>query len=68
MSDQLPRPTPEQVERARWDLLLLDIEHRTEQIRQIKTFEGWRLLFSELTAVAAILGVGIAIGHFVIGH
>jgi hypothetical protein len=26
------------------------------------------LLFSKLTAVAAILGVGIAIGHFVIGH
>jgi len=31
-------PTDEQQQqRARWDLLLLDLEHRAEQIRQLKT-------------------------------
>ena len=29
-------PTAEQQQRAHWDLLLLDIEHRTEQLRQMK--------------------------------
>jgi len=32
-------PTSEQEQRARWDLLLLDIEHRTEQLRRMKTYE-----------------------------
>lgn len=30
-------PTPEQEERAKWDLLLLDIEKRTQQVRRLKT-------------------------------
>jgi len=30
-------PSDEQQQRAKWDLLLLDIEHRTEQLRQLKT-------------------------------
>ena len=37
-------PTPEQSQRAKWDLLLLDIETRTEQLRQLKTFEPRRLM------------------------
>jgi hypothetical protein len=36
-------PTQEQEQRARWDLLLLDLEHRAEQVRQLRTYEGWRL-------------------------
>jgi hypothetical protein len=30
-----------QEQRAHWDLLLLDLEHRAEQVRQLKTYEGW---------------------------
>jgi hypothetical protein len=60
-------PTDEQQQRAHWDLLLLDIEHRTEQIRQMKTYEAWRLVFTGLTAGAAILAVGIALGRWVFG-
>jgi hypothetical protein len=36
MSTTTPLPTPEQVARARWDLLLTDREYRAEQVRQIK--------------------------------
>jgi hypothetical protein len=60
-------PSDEQRQRAKWDLLLVDIEHRTEQVRQLKTYEPWRLIFSGLTTGAAILGVGIALGHWVFG-
>src|SRR5215471_18873213 len=36
-------PTDEQRQRAKWDLLLLDIEHRTEQLRQLKAYEPQQL-------------------------
>ena len=36
MSATTPIPTAEQEARAKWDLLLLDIEHRSEQLRHIK--------------------------------
>ena len=64
---QTPLPTEEQQQRAKWELLLLDIAHRSEQIRQLKSYEPWRVIFSGLTAGAAILGVGIALGHWVLG-
>lgn len=48
-----PLPTEEQKARARWDLLLLDIEQRTEQVRQLKRYEPWRLAAALLTASAA---------------
>ena len=59
-------PTDEQQQRARWDLLLLDLEQRAEQVRQLKTFEGRRLLIQGLTAGAAILGAGAAIGALLV--
>jgi hypothetical protein len=31
--------TQEQEQRTRWDLLLLDLEHRAEQIRELKTID-----------------------------
>lgn len=62
MSAAAPLPTPEQQARAKWDLLLTDIEHRTEQLRQLKTYEPRRLLIQGLTAGAAILGAGAALG------
>lgn len=54
-------PSDEQVQRAKWDLLLLDIEARTQQVRQLKTYEGWRLLFQGATAGAAIFLAGAAV-------
>lgn len=55
-------PTTEQQQRAKWDLLLLDIEHRTEQLRQLKPR---RLIIQAVTACAALLGGGAAIGALV---
>jgi len=51
-------PTDEQQQRARWDLLLLDLEHRAEQIRQLKTHEGRRLVIPAATAAAAVFAAG----------
>ena len=60
-------PTEEQEQRAKWDLLLLDIEMRSEQVRQLKTYEGLRLMFSGATAAAALIGAGAA-GASIIIH
>lgn len=60
-------PSDEQEQRAKWDLLLLDIEHRIEQVQQLKSYEPWRLVVGGLATGAAILGVGIALGHWVWG-
>jgi hypothetical protein len=40
-------PTDEQQHRARWDLLLLGLEHRAEQIGQLKAYEGRRLVIQQ---------------------
>lgn len=66
MSATHPIPTAEQNARAKWDLLLLDIEHRTEQLRQMKAYEPRRLLIQGLTAAGALLGAGAAIGAVVV--
>ena len=50
-------PTSEQEQRAKSDLLLLDNETRTKQVRRLKTYEGWLLI--AMTAVA-IFGAGAA--------
>lgn len=55
-------PSTEQEQRAKWDLLLLDIEHRTEQLRQMKSFEGKRLLIQTVTAAAAVFAAGGVVG------
>jgi hypothetical protein len=33
-----PLPTPEQLQRAKWDLLLTDLEFRQEQLRHSKSY------------------------------
>ena len=45
-------PTPEQEQRARWDLLLLDLELRSEQVREIRRYEPakWDLLLLDIAA------------------
>ena len=52
-------PSPEHEQRAKWDLLLLDIEGRTEQVRQLKRFEPWRLA-AALPSAAAVAGSSVA--------
>lgn len=53
-------PTPEQEQRAKWDLLLTDLEYRSEQLRQLKTFEPRRLMMTGITTGAAVFGSGAA--------
>jgi hypothetical protein len=52
------QPTPEQVQRAKWDLMLLDIEHRTEQLRQLKSFGPWQFIATLSTACVIAGGAG----------
>jgi hypothetical protein len=53
-------PTAEQQQRAKWDLLLTDLELRNEQVRQIKRYEPWRMVLTGLTTGAAVFGSGAA--------
>jgi len=62
MSTTLSLPSTEQEQRAKWDLLLLDLELRSEQLRQLKRYEPLRLMISAITAAAALLGAGAALG------
>jgi hypothetical protein len=59
MSDT-PLPSEEQKQRAKWDLLLTDIEYRQEQLRQAKHYEPWRIAFAGMTAGAALFAAGAA--------
>ncbi len=59
MSASIPLPTAEQLQRAKWDLLLLDIEARTEQVRQLKRYEPWRLA-AALGSASAVAGSAVA--------
>ena len=58
-------PSDEQQRRAKWDLLLLDIEQRTEQVRQLKTFEG-RLLIQAIAAASAVFAAGGVVGGLLV--
>ena len=62
----LPMPSAEQEQRAKWDLLLLDLEQRAEQVRQLKVFEGKRLAIQAVTAAGALLAAGGVVGGNVI--
>jgi hypothetical protein len=55
-------PTDEQQQRAKWDLLLFDLELRAEQIRQMKSFEPKRMIIQALTAAAALMVAGGVVG------
>lgn len=59
-------PTEEEKQRAKWDLLLTDIEYRLEQVRQIKTYEPIRLWIQALTTLATVLAAGGVIGGLII--
>jgi hypothetical protein len=54
-------PTDDQRQRAQWDLLLLDIEHRTEQIRATRRQSRWetpRAVAMVALALAAVFAAG----------
>jgi len=63
---EIPAPSAEQQQRAKWDLLLLDIEMRSEQLRQIQVYEPWRLWFMRLGAAAALLAAGGVVGGLLV--
>jgi hypothetical protein len=46
-------PPPEQEQRVKSDLLLLDVETRTQQIRRLKTYERWLLITLTATTIFA---------------
>lgn len=52
----MPLPTSEDEQRAKWDLLLLDVELRHQQNR----WETWRFVLQAMTAGAALFGAGAA--------
>lgn len=62
MSEAVPTPTAEQQQRAKWDLLLADLERRHEQIRQMKAYEPRRLIIQAITAAAAVFAAGGVVG------
>ena len=53
-------PTDEQKQRAKWDLLLADLEYRQEQLRQSKQYEPLALGLCRMTAGAALFAAGAA--------
>jgi hypothetical protein len=59
-TSSIPLPTTEQEARAKWDLLLSDIELRAEQVRHLKatppSIEVLKLAASALTAGVALIG------------
>ena len=55
-----------QEQRARRDLLLLDLEHRAEQVRQLKTYEGRRLAIPTIASFAAVCAAGGIVGGLIV--
>jgi hypothetical protein len=66
MTDITITPTAEQKQRVEWDLILRDLELRGEQIRQMKAFEGRRLVIQAVSAAAAVFIAGAAVGGLLI--
>lgn len=62
----IPVPSAEQEQRAKWDLLLLDIEHRSEQLRQLKSYEPKRLIVQALVAAGTLLAAGGVVGGLIV--
>jgi hypothetical protein len=69
--DTITLPTMEQEQRAKWDLLLADIELRQDQLRLTRyqarweTARAWAMM---ALASAALLGAGVALGKLVLFH
>ena len=50
---------PAEAPGAKWDLLLLDLEMRAEQVRQMKRYEPWKLA-AALASASAVAGSAVA--------
>lgn len=66
-------PASEQEQRAKWDLLLLDLEHRAEQVRQlksidltIKSYEFWKMILQAIVAFATVFAAGGVVGGLLV--
>jgi hypothetical protein len=56
-------PTDAQKQRAKWDLLLADLEYRQEQLRLARQdirWKPWQVAFSAMMAGAALFAAGAA--------
>ena len=54
-------PTPEELQHAKWNLILADQEYRLEQIkasRQEQYWKAWQVLIPAVTASGALLAAG----------
>jgi hypothetical protein len=60
MTHRAEAVTTEQEQRAKWDLLLLDLERRTEQVRLLKSPDPCWLVLQGLVAGAALFAAGVA--------
>jgi hypothetical protein len=59
----LPLPSAEQEQRAKWDLLLADLEFRQDQMRatrQDMRLKPWQVAFAGMTSGAALFAAGAA--------
>ena len=56
---------PDEQQRARWDLVLLNLEHRAEPVRQLQTYEGRRLVIPAVT-LAAVFAAGGVVGGLIV--
>ena len=69
--DTITLPTMEQEQRAKWDLLLADIELRQDQLRLTRyqarweTAKAWAMM---ALATAALVGAGAALGKLIMFH
>ena len=45
---------------------MLDIETRTDQLRQLRTYEPRKLLFTGLTTGTALFGAAVALAAFLL--
>jgi hypothetical protein len=46
--------------------ILRDLGLRGEQVRQMKSSAGWRLVFAGLTAFAAVFAAGSVVGDLIV--
>jgi hypothetical protein len=52
-------------ERAKWDLLLLDMERRADELRRLKSPRLRRLMIQAVIVLIVLLGAGAALGALV---
>jgi hypothetical protein len=59
-------PTPRAGTASALGSPLLDLEHRAEQVRQMKTYEPRRLVIQGVTAAPAVFAAGDVVGGLIV--